>query len=155
MSWESFLSDYLVLIWVGLLLVGVIWFQAKIYKFKRRTQLQQAMSKPQIRKLSIELLKGSFVVFLLASLVVFIPAVILNDMDFRDFSPTLLCIFPLVLFALSHLTLEVWTLRTLFKYPFTDEENVPIPQPPLPHYAGKSFDDLSQELNSALKELEK
>lgn len=103
MTWESFLNEYLVFAWVGVFLVWMVWIPVKIYNFKRQTRLQQAISKPQLRQLSIRLLKGTLLAFLIASLVGFIPAVALKAGDFRNFFPSLFCIIPMILYAFGQL----------------------------------------------------
>ncbi len=153
MDSESLINDYLIFIWVGGLLAWVVWVMVKIYGFKRQTQIQQAISKPQLRSLSIQLLKGTLWACLFISLVVFVPAVFLNPGEFREYIPVLFCIIPMVLFACGYLLSELQALRFFFN--FTDQEVVPIPKPLPPRpYADRSFEDLSQELDQALAKLE-
>jgi ABC-type Fe3+ transport system permease subunit len=152
MTWETFLSEYLVFVWVGVFFVWMVWVPVKVYNFKRQTQLQQAISKPQLRQLSIRLLKGTLWAFFFASLVGLLPAVILKTGRVRENTPMLFCIIPMILSAFGYLLSEIQILRVFFRLPFTDQKVVPIPEPPpLPPYADKSFEDLSLELDKALE----
>ncbi|WP_420645093.1 hypothetical protein [Candidatus Leptofilum sp.] len=152
MSWESIANEYLIPIWFFGLLFWAIWFTIKISSFKRQTRLQRAISKPQLSQLRTQLFRSIFWIFLPSFSLFFLPYG--ESTITGAITTTLFCFIPLFLTSLGALEYEIWFFRRA-NFPFTDQAVAPIPEPPPPPpHAGKSFEDLSKELEQAMKDLE-
>ncbi len=155
MGWQSFVSEHLVFVLVIVLLGWTFWVFSKVYSFKRQTTLQKAISKPQLRQLRLFLLKGTLFGFAVIFLAFLLPTILLAGEDIQDAAYiSLFCLIPMMLFSFGYLQSEILYFR-LYRYPFTEQTNVPIPPVPMsPPWADKSFEELSGELEQALEKLE-
>ncbi|MBK8900052.1 MAG: hypothetical protein IPM53_02600 [Anaerolineaceae bacterium] len=154
MGWQSFVSEHLVFVLAIVSLGWTFCVFSKVYSFKRQTTLQKAISKPQLRQLRLFLLKGTLFTFAVIFLAFLLPTMLLAGEDIQDAAFfSLFCLIPMILFSLGYVQSEILFFR-LYRYPFTEQMNVPIPPvPKSPPWADKSFEDLSVELEQALEKL--
>jgi membrane-bound acyltransferase YfiQ involved in biofilm formation len=151
------LQDLLIFAWAAIWFGWAGWFLLKIYRFDRKTRRQAAISKPQLYDLSKVLVVGTALATFLMFMPIFFGKLIVPDNDtslVQVLQTISFCFLALLIFVFFALGLQLMILRNLLNFPLTNQRDVPIQGPPKPlPYAGKSFEQLSKELDDSLGEL--